>query len=133
MEQNYLSPDQWAKAVGDHVKQQAKQHTSGKITGEFSVGDNAKRKCIEICIKLETGTACFCIYDPPPAPPNPKAGPLSPEEWANTVGHSLAEQSKKSNSNKVTAEFTINQDARPDCEQICIYIVGPLPVCFLRC
>ena len=35
---------------------------------------------------------------------------MSPEEWANTVGQLLAEQSKKSSSNKVTAEFTLTDD-----------------------
>ena len=35
---------------------------------------------------------------------------MSPEGWANTVGQLLAEQSKKSSSNKVTAEFTLTDD-----------------------
>jgi hypothetical protein len=69
MESKSLSPEEWAKAVGEFVRQRSKERVAGKIVAELTINENARRRCIEICISLpEGGTFCFCLDNPPPPP-----------------------------------------------------------------
>ncbi len=135
MEQNLLSPEEWAKAVAEYVKKQPTAHKGDKIPVEFTLNENVGRKCLEICLaRSDYGPICVCIFLDPKhlTPTKQPSGLLSPADWANAVGQHLAAQSKQHNTNKVTAEFTVTPDERRGCHTICIYITIP-PLCYSDC
>jgi hypothetical protein len=98
MEPNYISPEEWSKTVG-----------------EQSAGNPVSRSASLSMAETSATPA-------PTSPTHPKSEPLPSAEWANTVGQLLAERSEKKQQQQGHSQFTLTDDLRPDCHQVCIYI-----------
>ena len=98
MEPNYISPEEWSKTVG-----------------EQSAGNPVSRSASLSMAETSATPA-------PTSPTHPKSEPLPSAELANTVGQLLAERSEKKQQQQGHSQFTLTDDLRPDCHQVCIYI-----------